>query len=177
MGTRHVIQVIDNEGELRVAQYGQWDGYPSGAGVRTLFYATYHLKEIEQGLGRVRWATDEETDAIYDQFPNANFLGTEDSTNLTLLHPNLVRDTGADILMVVAYSIGEVPLVNNSDFIGEDSCEGVYTLNLQDRTYTSTYHDVTFVIKLDELPEHTAYLEVYEQAVETAQEQENEEDE
>ena len=35
MGTRHVTAVFLN-GEPRVAQYGQWDGYPSGQGVTIL---------------------------------------------------------------------------------------------------------------------------------------------
>ena len=33
MGTRNLTMVIDQEGEVKVAQYGQWDGYPSGVGV------------------------------------------------------------------------------------------------------------------------------------------------
>jgi len=32
MGTRHLIVVVNKE-EYKVAQYGQWDGYPSGQGV------------------------------------------------------------------------------------------------------------------------------------------------
>ena len=35
MGTRHMIGVV-SDGKYRVAQYGQWDGYPSGQGVGIL---------------------------------------------------------------------------------------------------------------------------------------------
>ena len=31
MGTRHITAVV-SEGQFVVAQYGQWDGYPTGAG-------------------------------------------------------------------------------------------------------------------------------------------------
>lgn len=175
MGTRHLIQVIDSEGELRVAQYGQFDGYPSGMGVRTLFYATYHPKEIERGLKRVRWASEEELDVIYAKYPQANYLGTEDNENLELLYPNLVRETSADVLMTIAYSVGEVLLVDNREFAeNELYCEGIYTINYQTRTFTSTYHGVTWEVQLDELPEHTQYLELYDKAVE--QQQQDEED-
>jgi len=167
MGTRHLIKVINNEGELKVAQYGQFDGYPSGMGIRTLFYATYHLNEIERGLKRVRWGTETEVDAIYDQYPQANYLGTEDCENLELLYPNLVRETSADILMVVAYSIGEVMLIDNSDFEEEGLfCEGVYTLNYQTKTFTSKYHGVELTIEFDKLPNHTEYLDLFNKQVE-----------
>lgn len=35
MGTRHLIEVVV-DGQIKVAQYGQWDGYPSGQGVDVL---------------------------------------------------------------------------------------------------------------------------------------------
>jgi hypothetical protein len=37
MGTRHLI-AVQLGGEYRVAQYGQWDGYPDSAGIDVLFY-------------------------------------------------------------------------------------------------------------------------------------------
>jgi hypothetical protein len=177
MGTRHLIQVINNEGELKLSQYGQWDGYPSGKGVTTLFYLTYHRNEIENGLQRVRWATDEELEAIYAQYPESNYLGREDAKNLALLYPNLVRDTSADVLLTIAYSVGEVLLVDSSDF-AEDTlmCEGIYTINYQDKTYTSTYHGVTWVIQFDELPDHEAYLKMYANAVKLAEENKEEDE-
>lgn len=167
MGTRHLIKVIDNKGELKVAQYGQWDGYPKGKGLRTLLYADYHLDKIEKGLKRVRWAEDNELDVIESQFPEANYFGTEDSDNFELLYPNLVRDTSADILMVIAYSIGEVILVNNIEFEEDELfCEGVYTLNYQTRTYTTKYHGVELIVMLDKLPDYEEYIKLWEERVE-----------
>lgn len=32
MGTRHLIKV-KYKGEIKVSQYGQWDGYPDGQGL------------------------------------------------------------------------------------------------------------------------------------------------
>ena len=37
MGTRHMIGVV-KDGIPRIAQYGQWDGYPSGQGVTANYY-------------------------------------------------------------------------------------------------------------------------------------------
>ena len=39
MGTRNLTMVIDKKGELKIAQYGQWDGYPSGVGADVLEFA------------------------------------------------------------------------------------------------------------------------------------------
>ena len=38
MGTRNLTMVINQEGETKVAQYGQWDGYPSGVGASVLSF-------------------------------------------------------------------------------------------------------------------------------------------
>lgn len=37
MGTRHLIIVVSQQ-EVKVAQYGQWDGYPDGQGKRILTF-------------------------------------------------------------------------------------------------------------------------------------------
>ncbi len=36
MGTRNLTLVKDKEGKTKVAQYGQWDGYPEGQGTTIL---------------------------------------------------------------------------------------------------------------------------------------------
>ena len=38
MGTRNLIMVRKKNGDLKVAQYCQWDGYPSGHGVDILTF-------------------------------------------------------------------------------------------------------------------------------------------
>ena len=43
MGTRNLTIVYSN-GEYKVAQYGQWDGYPEGLGVQLLKYLREYLR-------------------------------------------------------------------------------------------------------------------------------------
>jgi hypothetical protein len=162
MGTRNLTKVIDKDGIVRVAQYGQWDGYPSGQGVNALVHA-YNHEAIEKGLGRVRWATQEELDAIYSQYAEMNYFGTDDSKNFGLLYPNLTRDTCADILGVVAWSVGEVLLVDESEFEKDELfCEGVYTIDFQKRKFISTYGK-TVEFDLDNLPYQNEYLDAWKE--------------
>jgi hypothetical protein len=161
MGTRNLTKVIDKNGEIKVAQYGQWDGYPSGQGVNALYHA-YNHKQIEKGLDRVRWATEQELNEIYSQFSEMNRMGTDDQKSFDLLYPNLTRDTCADILGVVAWSVGEVILVDNSDFENDTLfCEGVYTIDFQKRKFISKF-DKVVEFDLDYLPDRATYLMAWE---------------
>jgi hypothetical protein len=161
MGTRNLTKVIDSNGVIKVAQYGQWDGYPSGQGLNALYHATAH-RAIEAGLAKVRWAEQEELDKIYASLPEMNRFGTDDSKAFGLMYPNLTRDTCADILGVVAWSIGEVILVDESEFEKDGLfCEGVYTIDFQKRKFISTFGK-TVEFDLDNLPSVQEYLAAWE---------------
>lgn len=162
MGTRNLTKVIDKDGVVRVAQYGQWDGYPSGQGLNALYHATAH-KQIEAGLAKVRWAEQSELTEIYSKFSEMNRLGTDDSKNFNLLYPNLTRDTCADILGVVAWSVGEVILVDESDFENDDLfCEGVYTIDFQRGKFISKFGKVV-EFDLNNLPTPQDYLKAWQE--------------
>ena len=163
MGTRNLTKVIDKDGIVRVAQYGQFDGYPSGQGVNALVHA-YNHRQIEKGLAKVRWATEEEVEEIINKFPEANYFGTEDNKTFDLYYPNLIRETCADILGVVAWSVGEVILVDNSDFEQDELfCEGVYTVDFQKRKFISWYGGKTVEFDLDNLPYQNEYLDAWKE--------------
>jgi hypothetical protein len=172
MGTRHLITAFDNEGELKVAQYGQWDGYPSGQGVNVLNwlrmttrinYDGKLLSPVLNGMKRTKFISNEELNSIYSKYPEMNFVGTEDDKYFSLHYPNLTRDTCADILGVVAYSVGEVLLADSSDFAEDElMCEGIYSVNYQSEYFTSVHNGTTVVFPLRELPTNEEYLEAFE---------------
>ena len=176
MGTRHLITAFDEQGELKVAQYGQWDGYPSGQGITMLNilrfttrfdYEGKLVSDVANRLVRCRWANDDELNAIYNSLPEINYLGTDDSKKFTTLYPNLSRDTGADILNVVAWSVGEVLLVDNSDFAEDElMCEGIYSVNYQSQMFTSKYNGLVVSFPLDDLPTNQEYIDAFEKALE-----------
>lgn len=62
MGTRNLTMVIDKEGELKVAQYGQWDGYPEGQGTTILNFCKdkNNLGKLQAELKNIAFIYDNE---------------------------------------------------------------------------------------------------------------------
>jgi len=166
MGTRNLTKVVDADGVIRVAQYGQWDGYPSYTGTRILEFIKEHqmLEKIQNSLTKVRFITDEEAESFSKPYTNGDgWMNMEQGTSFSTMYPSLTRDTGCDILRVLVYSNGEIPLVDNSDFENDDLfCEGVYTLNYQTREFISTYGDKTVSLSFDGLDTAENYLSRFE---------------
>lgn len=159
MGTRHLIEVIDENGVKKVSQYGQWDGYPSGQGTKVLFYATHFLADIKKGLKNCRFLDDDEANEIYSLFSDNGWMTIEQGDYLNTAYPTLSRDTGGDILGYVAFSVSVNPvlLVDSSEFVNNDSCEGVYVIDFSTNEFRSMSDDRVVVFPLDNLPDHVFY--------------------
>ena len=60
MGTRNLTIVISDD-KRKIAQYGQWDGYPSGQGVTALkFLRKMDMTKFKAALDRCYWLIDEQ---------------------------------------------------------------------------------------------------------------------
>lgn len=88
MGTRNLTMVISN-GETKIAQYGQWDGYPKGQGY-TVFDFLNKIIEYKQ------------LDALRERVAKLRFLKDGEQTTIDE-SPWMSRDLGADILNAVMY--------------------------------------------------------------------------
>jgi hypothetical protein len=173
MGTRNLTKVIDSTGRTRVAQYGQWDGYPEGQGVSMLTFISQYkmLDRIERSLRKVHFLSEDEAETFVKDFTDSSGMMTMDqSDSFETIYPSLSRNTASDILKVMVYSTGyTLPLVDNSDFENDDlMCEGVYTLNYQTRTFISTYNGVSVSIEFDKLPTPEEYLKSFEKLLTNA---------
>ena len=161
MGTRNLTVVKDSAGITKIAQYGQWDGYPSYSGVKALdFLRDEILREgLKQRLTLVEFISDEECDTIYKRFE------TTDWENKDFLneYPGLHRDTGVDILVAVASATETLKTVDNSDFRNDELfCEGVYEVDFKTNKFISTYGGMVVEFDLDSLPTDEEYLAVFE---------------
>lgn len=135
MGTRHLTCVIVDE-EMKVAQYGQWDGYPEGQG-RTIVDFLTNLTSLPRFKNNVRlctFITDEETEKRWKEVGSKGGMATLDQSDaFKEKWPELHRDIGAKVLEL----INEAPrkLNDSSDFASDSLfCEWAYVVNLDNET-------------------------------------------
>jgi hypothetical protein len=147
MGTRHYQTVIDKEGNLKIAQYGQWDGYPSGQGVEILDYLREaNLEKYQENLSKIHEITDEE----------ANMVDNDD--DWTKKWPWLSRDCGSHIHQMI--EDGHVPFVSLMDKEEANKwCEGFYCIDFNKNTFSSRFYGQFTEFFLDKLPTIDEYLE------------------
>lgn len=113
MGTRNLTMVI-KDNKTKIAQYGQWDGYPNGQGLTVLNF----LKEADM-------------DQFKAQLDKCKFANKRTPTENLSLNYNS-RDLGGDILNAVYYSKDKrILLVNKEEFIIDGLfCEWAYIIDL-----------------------------------------------
>lgn len=153
MGTRHYQVVITKEGDKKVQQFGQWDGYPEGQGLNILRYLkSGNLEKYQNELEKLREVTKEELKAI-------------DFIDWNVEYPYLSRDCGSKIHQMIEN--GEVKFVS---LCPEEEagawCEGFYTIDFQENVFISNYHGKTVTCKLNKLPGKKRYLNAFKDKTE-----------
>lgn len=135
MGTRSLTQVIYN-GQTKIAQYGQFDGYPEGQGkkIYQFLYKLYSTKEYDldtfkDKLSKLRWLTDEE----YEQIHNETLLSPVNIIEQKYRY--LDRMLAGDILQYVYLNDDIIGLVDYSDFSYNFECDYVYLIDLDNNTF------------------------------------------
>lgn len=136
MGTRHIILVkLDNE--YKIAQYGQWDGYPSGQGVEILKFLneSNNIEKLKTNLSKVRFIDNERDKIFLKSFLNEQELRTEEQK--AWFNKYITRDLGAVILDSVANSTDtEIILKNSINFINDVIfCEYGYVIDFDLGTF------------------------------------------
>ena len=129
MGTRHQI-AIQIDGEYKVAQYGQWDGYPSGQGLEVLEFFRDQMDEkiFVNNLRNVHSITTQEYDTLF-------LWGRDKDNDLKRLFPEFDRDTSSEILPIIQR--GNCFRVIDRLRFAADSlfCEWAYVIDFDKRTF------------------------------------------
>jgi hypothetical protein len=135
MGTRNLTCVV-HEGKMKIAQYGQWDGYPSGNGllIRGFLKKGFNRDKFLAGLNKCKLLTGKEVGKLYEKLGivgTDGFVSMEDADRFKKTYPSLDRDMGANILRFIQKQKEEWFHSNQKDF-GLDSlfCEWAYVLDL-----------------------------------------------
>ena len=161
MGTRNLTVVKDKAGTTRIAQYGQWDGYPSYSGIQALSFlrGKTNVDNLLAKLDNVEFVGDEEVDTLYKQYESTDW----ENKDFLNAYPGLHRDTGIDILKVVANATTPIKSVDNTEFANDSLfCEGIYEVDFSTNKFTSNYNDIVVEYDLNNLPSDEDYLSAFE---------------
>ena len=139
MGTRHLICVF-SDGEYKVAQYGQWDGYPEGQGVDALNFLLHEFKRdvFLEKLKMVSFGTQEQLMAQWKECgaDDSGWVSFEVSNLHREKYPENSRDTGAKILKIIQETEKPLLLCNSLDFAADSLfCEWSYVIDLDKNTF------------------------------------------
>lgn len=95
MGARSLIEVKSG-GSLRVAQYSQFDGYPTGQGrdIAKFLHSGYDKESMAEALRNCRWFVDEDR-------PVVDAANQRPGTDWSRFLPQFNRVTGAFILWLI----------------------------------------------------------------------------
>lgn len=142
MGTRHLSIVIQGEKPV-ISQYGQWDGYPSGQGIKFFrFLKSMDKEKFSNQLKKCSFITEEQENIKREQIKRITAnkkTGSEQVDEFNKLYPYFNRDHGAEILSIV-YDSPETEtniLLEDSFNFASDSlwCEWAYVIDLDKNTF------------------------------------------
>ncbi len=132
MGTRNLVCVV-KDGEYKVAQYGQWDGYFMGQGVTVCeFLQSADMDTFRKALDDVEYITEAEEKACWEEFDtdDSGWVTLEVSDKFGSKYPELSRDTGAGVLQLI-YDGDATKLGDSLSFAGDSlMCEFAYVVNM-----------------------------------------------
>lgn len=141
MGTRHLIAVM-HEGRYKLANYGQWDGYPSGQGVDILRFLRdgFDREAFIAGLNTVFAPTRNDLRQWWGEvgvdIDAEEFVSMHKSDAFHRERPSMSRNNGADILPMVQASRAPLPVKDQIDFAGDSLfCEYAYVIDLDKNTF------------------------------------------
>lgn len=136
MGTRNMTFVV-KDGDVKVAQYCQWDGYPEGQGATVLdfFASNPDMETFVKHMENANFPTREQMRAWYveagdDPDNDTGFISMDVADKYKEAHPSMDRDMGAEVLQYILET--ETPdLYLDLDFIKDGLfCEWAYCVDL-----------------------------------------------
>lgn len=140
MGTRHLISIIKSQ-ETKVAQYGQWDGYPTGQGhaIVNFLRSKKRVEKLEKNLSKVLVVDDAKEIEIQNFYKeigaNNGWMNMGQAAKYKERYPTLSRDLCAGILEFIHDTKDKEIWVRDSSDFANDSlfCEWAYVIDLDNK--------------------------------------------
>jgi len=152
MGTRN-LTMVKIGCKIKVAQYGQWDGYPGGQGATIVDFLKNPEIDLNLFKKKVRKCSGISKEELRKQYIDAGDDPKNESgmINMTIadehkrLYPHMSRDTGGKILEMIYKSENGLRLFNSLSFVKDSLfCEWAYLVDLNNNTlevYVGFQHD------------------------------------
>lgn len=138
MGTRNLTAVY-LDGEYKIAQYGQWDGYPEGQGMTALnFLRSMDEEKFKSALRNSSFISEDELTALWKQYraDDNGMISLDNADRMKKDHPEYSRDTGADILYMMQNHPEGLKLQDSISFAADGLfCEWAWVIDLDKRTF------------------------------------------
>ena len=139
MGTRHLI-AVQLDGEYKIAQYGQWYGYPDGKGIDVLHLLRNRMDEekFKVALRHSSFISDEALAKLWRAcgMQDDGLILLADMDTMKRHHPEFHRDTSAKILDLVQSRPNGMQLENSIGFASDGLfCEWAWVIDLDKRTF------------------------------------------
>jgi hypothetical protein len=137
MGTRN-LTIVQSNGEYKVGQYCQWDGYPAGQGVTILeALCKMDILAFKKNVDNLKQLTADEVQAYWKKCgaDDSGWVSWDVANKFNEKYPHLHRDFGGKIIEAIAS--GEVKEVySDVSFAGDGLfCEWAYVIDLDKNTF------------------------------------------
>lgn len=138
MGTRNST-LVQIDGEYKIAQYCQWDGYPEGKGLGILeFLRNSDLQKFKEKASSLKSLTKEEVEKLWNECgsDNSGFVSFDIANRFKEKYPHLHRDTGGrDILELVDGDKIDAVFLNTEFPKNSLWCEWCYVLDMDKKIF------------------------------------------
>lgn len=140
MGTRN-LTIVFMDGKYRVAQYGQWDGYPEGQGLTCLHFVRDQMneKDFRDALSRIKYIDGDKLRRMLMDYgmDDDGLILIKDADRFRLAFPEFSRDTGAEILTMIQNDRITSNCLEDCLTFAADSlfCEWAYVVDFDKRTF------------------------------------------
>lgn len=137
MGTRN-LTIVYLDGEYKVAQYGQWDGYPERNGLEVLrFLKDMDEEKFRAAVRKTSFADPKKLDALWEKYGAVGgVISVEDAIKFGEAYPQFYRDTGPEILSIIMKHPEGIELQDDLTFAADGLyCEWAWVIDLDKRTF------------------------------------------